>query len=191
MKNMWLYSIKIYYSKSTFLFCSLKPSSLLPPPAKTAKWEKTLVKHSQVDMVVNPSSEGLISFCIQNFLPYKIIASPLSWVAQLCPTLCNPMDCSTPGFPVHHQLLQPAQTHVHWVSDAIQPSPLSSPSPPAFNPSQHQGLFQWVSSSCLVAKVLQLQHQSFQWLFRTDSPTKQFSPLKNNGFLLSRFLWRV
>ena len=69
-----------------------------------------------------------------------------SSVAQSCPTLCNPMDCSTPGFPVHHQLLEPAQTHVHRVSDAIQPShPLSSPSPPAFNLSQHQGLSQWLS----------------------------------------------
>ena len=64
-------------------------------------------------------------------------------VAQSCPTLSNPMDCSMPGFPVHHQLPELAQTHVHWVSDAIQPShPLLSPSPPAFNPSQHQGLFQ-------------------------------------------------
>ena len=74
------------------------------------------------------------------------------------------MDCNTPGFPVHHQLPELAQTHVHWVSDAIQPShPLSSPSPPALNLSQHQGLFQWVSSSHQVAKVLefQLQHQSF------------------------------
>ena len=69
-----------------------------------------------------------------------------SSVAQLCPTLCDPMDCSTPGFHVHHQLLEPTQTHVHWVGDAIQPShPLSSPSPPTFNLSQHQGLFQWVS----------------------------------------------
>ena len=66
-----------------------------------------------------------------------------SSVAQSCLTLCNPMDCSTPGFPVHHQLLELAQTHGHQVTDAIQPShPLSSPSPPAFNPSQHQGLFQ-------------------------------------------------
>ena len=76
------------------------------------------------------------------------------------------MNCSTPGFPVHHQLPESTQTHVHWVSDAIQPShPLSSPSPPAPNPSQHQGLFKWVSSSHQVAKVLefQLQHQSFQW----------------------------
>ena len=86
---------------------------------------------------------------------------------------CDPMDCSTPGFPVHHQLPELAQTHVHWVGDAIQPShPLSSPSPPALNPSQHQGLFKWVSSSHEVAKVLefQLQHQSFQWIFRTDFP---------------------
>ena len=78
---------------------------------------------------------------------------------------------STPGLPVHHQLPEFIQTHVHRVSDAIQPShPLSSPSPPAFNLSQHQGLFQWVNSSHEVAKVLefQLQHQSFQWIFRTD-----------------------
>ena len=75
------------------------------------------------------------------------------------------MDCSMPGFPVHHQLPKFAQTHVHRVSDAIQPSyPLSSPSPPALNLSQHQGLFKWVSSSHQVAKVLELQHQSFQWL---------------------------
>ena len=68
-----------------------------------------------------------------------------SSAAQSCPTLCNPMNCSTPGLPVHHQLPELTQTHVHWVGDAIQPShPLSSPSPPAPNPSQHQSLFQWV-----------------------------------------------
>ena len=92
-------------------------------------------------------------------------------VPQSCPTLCNLMDCSTPGLSVYHQLLEFTQTHVHWISDAIQPShPLSSPSPPTFNLSQHQGLFKWVSSSHQVAKVLefQLQHQSFQWMFRTD-----------------------
>ena len=90
---------------------------------------------------------------------------------QSCPTLCDPMNCSTPGLPVHHQLPEFSQTHVHWVGDAIQPSHLlSSPSPPALNPSQHQGLFQWVSSSHEVAKVLefQLQRQSFQWTLRTD-----------------------
>ena len=94
-----------------------------------------------------------------------------SSVAQSCLTLWDPMDFSTPGFPVHHWLLELAQTHVHWVGDATRPShPLSSPSPPAFNFSQHQGLFKWVSSSHQVAKVLefQLQHQSFQWIFRTD-----------------------
>ena len=79
----------------------------------------------------------------------------LSSVAQLCLTLWDPMDCSTPGFLVHHQLWELTQTHAHQVGDAIQPShPLSSPSPPTFNLSQHQGLFQWVSSSQQVAKVL-------------------------------------
>ena len=94
-----------------------------------------------------------------------------SSVAQSCPTLCNPMDCSTPGFPVHHQLSGPTQTHVHRVGDAIQPShPRSSPFPSAPSPSQHQGLFKWVGSSHKIAKVLefQLQHQSFQWILRTD-----------------------
>ena len=94
-----------------------------------------------------------------------------SSVAQSCPTLRDPMDCSTPGFPVHHQLPELDQTHVHRVSDAIQPShPLLSPYPPAFNLSLHQGLFQWISSYHQVAKVmeLQLQHQSFQWIVRTD-----------------------
>ena len=92
-------------------------------------------------------------------------------VAQSCPTLSNPMDCSMPAFPLHQQLPELAQIHAHQVSDAIQPShPLSSPSPPAPNPSHHQSLFQWVSSSHQVAKVLefQLQHQSFQWTPRTD-----------------------
>ena len=92
---------------------------------------------------------------------------------QLCShvPLSDPMDCSPPGFPVQHQLLEFTQTYVHSVSDAIQPShPLSSPSPLAFNLSQHQGLFKSVSSSHQVAKVLefQLQHQSFQWTLRTD-----------------------
>jgi len=94
-----------------------------------------------------------------------------SSVTRLYPTLCNAMNRSTPGYPVHYQLTEFTQTHIHWVGDAIQPShPLSSPSPPAFNLSQHQGLFKWVSSSHQVAKVLefQLQHQSFQWTPRTD-----------------------
>ena len=97
--------------------------------------------------------------------------SQFSSVTQSCPTLCNPIDCSTPGFPVRHKHPELIQTHIHQVSDAIQPShPLWSPSPPAFSLFQHQGLFQWVSSSYQVVKVLelQLQHQSFQWTFRTD-----------------------
>ena len=78
-----------------------------------------------------------------------------SSIVQLCLNLWDPMDCSMPGFPVHHQLPELAQTHVCWVGDAVQPSfPLSSPSP-GFSLSQRQGLFQWVSSSCQVAKVLE------------------------------------
>ena len=84
-----------------------------------------------------------------------VISVQFSSVAQSCPTLCDPMNRSTPGLPVHHQF--PEFTHVHRVGDAIQPShPLSSPSPPAPNPSQHGSLFQWVNSSHEVAKVLEL-----------------------------------
>ena len=102
--------------------------------------------------------------------PTQTVTAQFSSVTQSCRTPCDPMDC-TPGFPVHHQLPELAQAHVHRVGDAIQPShPLSSPSLPAFNLSQHQCLFQWVSSLHQVAKVLelQLQHQSFQWTLRTD-----------------------
>ena len=115
--------------------------------------------------------------CLWSFLKFwywsKTIGGGISSVsvAQLCLTLCEPMDCSTPGLPIHHQLPEFTQSHVHWVGEVIQPShPLSSPSPPALNLSQHQGLFKWVSSSHEVAKVLefQLQHQSFQWTFKTD-----------------------
>ena len=116
-----------------------------------------------------------VEFCLPSWYHLILISSScilqFSSVPQSCLTLCDPMACSTSVFPVHHQLLEFTQTHVHWVGDAIQPSYyLSSPFPPAFNLSQHQGLFQWVSSLHQVAKVLefQLQHQSFQWIFRTD-----------------------
>ena len=104
-----------------------------------------------------------------------VVSSSSVWfgssVPQPCPTLCNPMDCRTPGFPVHHQLPELAQTHVHRVSDAFQPShPLSSPSPPAFNLAQHQGLSQRVSSLHRVAKVL--EHFSF-----SISPSNEYSGL--------------
>ena len=123
------------------------------------------------------------------------------------------MDCSMPGLPVHHQLPEPAQTHVHWVGDAIQPShPLSSPSSLTFNFSQHQGLFQRVSSSHQMAKALEFQHQSFQWIFRTaflwgwlvwfswsprdsqeSSPTPQFKSINSSAlsFLYSPTLTSI
>ena len=126
----------------------------------------------------NSASNTCVSSNIFLFVPVFPLNSQsilsctqFSSVTQSCLTLWDPMDCSTPGLPVHHQLPEPTQTHVHWVGDAIQPShPLSSPSPPTFNPSQHQDLFQWVSSSHQVAKVLefQLQHEPFQWIFRID-----------------------
>ena len=114
-----------------------------------------------------------------NFIPLLLssVSQSVSSVSQSVQSLnhvwllASPMDCSMPGFPVHHQLPELALTHVHRVGDAIQPSyPLPSPPPPAFILSQHQGLFQWVSSSHQVARVLefQLQHQSFQWTPKTD-----------------------
>ena len=138
--------------------------------------------------VLRASSSGVLEISWLYFIYWWTLAlsvlgnSSLTWqtsfasiqyssVAQSCLTLCDPTHCKTPGLPVHHQLLELAQTHVLWVGDAIQPShPLSSPSPPAFNLSQHQGLLKWVSSSYQMAKVLQfhLQHQSFQWIFMTD-----------------------
>ena len=123
---------------------------------------------------VGKMTEGDQEVLTSNYkLSHEDIIYSISSVAQQCPTLCDSMDCSMPSFPVHHQLLEPAQTHVHHIGDAIQLSHLlSSPSPPTFNLSQHQGLFLWFSSSHQVAKVLelQLQHQSFQWIFRTDFP---------------------
>ena len=114
---------------------------------------------------------------------YNCFMVRFSSVAQSCPTLCDPMNRSTPGLPVRHQLLEFTQTHVHRVGDAIQPShPLSSPSPPAPNPSQHLGLFQWVNSPHEVAKVLefQLQHQSFQ------QPN-----LCTNEWIIIKILWHT
>ena len=126
---------------------------------------------------------------MENYLIFYMswVSVQFSSVTLSCLTLLDPMNHSAPGLPVYHQLPEFTQTHLHWVGDAIQPShPLSSPSPPAFNLSQHQGLFQWVSSLHLyfavkfsamsqfftLAKVLELQllHQSFQWIFSTDFP---------------------
>ena len=122
---------------------------LIPPPEHTCLTEKTMPVFLFINIIVKSNYHSV----------------QFSSVPQSCPTLCNPLNHSMPGLPVHHQLPESTQTHVHWVSGAIQPShPLSSPSPPALNLSQHQGLFQWVSSSQQVAKVLEykIQQQSFQ-----------------------------
>ena len=119
-------------------------------------------------------SELWINFPSQDTDLRKNFSDPriqFSSVAQSCPTFCDPMDCRMAGLPIHRQLPEFTQTHIHWVGAALPPSHLlSSPSPPAFNLSQHQDLFQGVSSSHQAAKVLefQFQHQSFQWIFRTD-----------------------
>ena len=128
--------------------------------------------HPMISTSIVPFSSRLQSFPASgSFLMSRLFASggqrigasafssaQFSSVTQSCPTFCDPINRSTPGLPVHHQLPEFTQTHVHRVSDAIQPShPLSSPSPLAPNPSQHQSLFQWVNSSHEVAKVLELQ----------------------------------
>ena len=143
--SVYLYQIIALYTLPVLQFCQLYPI-------------KAEVKKVSASGIVTK-----IAVVVQSL--------QFSSVAQSCPTLCSPMNFSPRGLPVHHQLPDCTQTHVHQVSGAIQPShPLSSPSPPASNPSQHQGLCKWVNSSHLVAKVLefQLQHQSFQWTPRTD-----------------------
>ena len=136
-------------------------------------------KHRSFSFSISPSNEysGLISFRMEWFDIFavqgvlKSLLQHYGSAAYSCQTLWDPMDCSMPGLPTHNQLPELTQTHVHWFDDAIQPShPLSSPSPPFLSLSQHQGFFKWVSSLHQVSKVLefQLQHQSFQWTFRTD-----------------------
>ena len=103
--------------------------------------------------------------CIPMFIAALFTIVKFSSVTQWCPNLCDPMDCSTPGFPAHHHLPELAQTHLHQVGDAIQPShPLSSPSSPAFSLSQHQGLFQW--RLCNTLQMLHFLHSISQSLFR-------------------------
>ena len=141
----------------------------------------TKTRHSQINffflkrvansLVTNDKWASIPTSWTKQIISGILAAVQFSSVTQLCPTLCDSMNHSTPGLPVHHKFPEFTQTHAYWVSDAIQSShPLSSPSPPAPNPSQHQGLFKWVSSSHEVAKVLefQLQHQSLQWTPRTD-----------------------
>ena len=126
--------------------------------SKILNWNLWLRKIKLIlQLLFSSQGYGLISF---DKIPLNVTirSDRIRSVAQSCPTLCSPMNCSMPGLPVHHQLPEFTQTHVHRVSDAIQPShPLLSPSPLAPNPSQHQSLFQWVNSSHEVAKVLEFQ----------------------------------
>ena len=142
-------------------YITVSTSSLFSPP---------LVYQTSLQFPVSTAPRVILKDTVQQCHSSAWI-STCSSVTKLCLTLCDPVDCSMPGFPVLHHLLEFAQTHVHWVGDAIQRShPLSPSSPPALNLSQYESLFQWVGSSHQVAKVLELklQHQSFQWIFRVD-----------------------
>ena len=157
--------------QSTFLVSLLcKPGCTSPLLALQAL--QNLYRHAYDNSLWHCCTMFLIYIVLSFYMtPWLHWSVQFSSVAQLSPTLCNLMNRRMLGLPVHHQLPESTQTHVHWVGDAIQPSyTLSSPSPPALNLSQHQGLFRWVSSSHQVAKVLefQLQHHSFQWIPRTD-----------------------
>ena len=157
------------------LLCYLGPDSI-SLFHRQGNWSlKTLILCSGVTQMVNGRASKPAKQPSPSHSPsrafFLLHISICSSVAKLCPTLCDPMVGSMPGFPVLHHLSELAQIDIHWVGDVIQPShPLSSPSPPAFNLSQHQGLFLGVGSSHQVAKVLELeiQYQSFQWIFRTD-----------------------
>ena len=141
---------------------------LLPPSSAATKTKSRDFPGGPVVKTPAANARGMGSSLVRELRSHML---QFSSVAQSYLSLCDPRDCSMPGLPVHQKLPEVTQTHVHQVSDAIQPShPLSSPSPPTFNLSQHQGLFKWVTSSHQVAKVLefQLQHLSFQWIFRTD-----------------------
>ena len=128
-----------------------------------SKWEWPLICFNIILIILK-----VLLVCSKEKKPVVVVQSPS------CVQLCDPMDCSTSGFPVPHHLLKSAQVHVHCISDAIQPShPLTSSSPSAFSLFQHQGLFQWVVCSHRVTpKLLELQphHQSFEWVIRVDFP---------------------
>ena len=159
-------SIRMYY-----LYLSIHFHSVYVFASKWVSWTQNIIGFWFVCFFVwFLSYKPTCVFWSEHFIHWQFVLQ-VSSVTQSCLTLCDPMNFSTPSLPVHHQLPECTQAHVHWVGDAIQSShPLLSPSPPAPNPSQHQSLFQWVNSSHQVAKVLefQLQHQSFQWTRRTD-----------------------
>ena len=173
--SLWIYMQISLLTRYLFCACMLKPCPTLCNPMGSLPGSSVheIYQARILEQVAISSSRGSswprdrthVSwvFCIGRWILYHWEASSkvsvqFSSVAQSCPTLCDPMNRSTPGLPVHHQLPEFTQTHIHRVSDAIQPShPLSSPSPPALNPSQHQSLFQWVNSLHEVAKVLEFQ----------------------------------
>ena len=155
---------KTYYEEIEFLWVYIK---------KAREFQKNIyfcfidytkafdcVDHNKLWKILKEMGMGPdhLTCLLRNLYAGRIRSDQIRSVAQSCPTLCDPMNRRTPGFPVHHQLPEFTQTHVHQVSDAIQPShPLSSPSPLAPNPSQHQSLFQWISSSHEVAIGLEFQ----------------------------------
>ena len=151
--------------------------SCLESPQNREAWQTTIcgVAKSQTRLsIMCQINHKLILnniFLLLNSLFSSVRCCCFHSVAKSCAILGDPMDCSGPGFPVFHHLPEFAQTHVHWVGDATQPShSLPPPSPPVLNLSEHQGLFHWFSSARQVAKVLKLQlwHQSFQWILRVD-----------------------
>ena len=148
---VWLFVTPWTAACYTFLFFTMSHSLFKPLFVESSQWCHPAILSSAAS-----------SFCLQSFLSIVVFSNEsalcISSVAQSCLTLCSPMNHSTPGLPVHHQLLECIQTHVRWVGDAIQPSHLPSfPSPLACNLSQHQGLFKWVHSSNQVANILELQ----------------------------------
>ena len=157
------------------------------------KWDRRIL----IFQVLCPWNKHCVRQCMWNVCELSHVnfqnnpVSSVGSVTQSCPTLCDPMDCSTPGFPVHHQLPELTQTHVHHISDAIQPShPLSSPFPPILNLSQYQGLFQWVRSLHQVATVLefQLQYQDYDFHF-THEKTDAESHTNIYPSLCSKWIW--
>ena len=140
-----MFSVSLEIAISCLSYANKKISNF----GKTALWDL-----KGQEFLLDP----LVTFSLKLSFACILKHFHFSSVAQLCPTLCDPMNHSTPGLPVHHQLPELTQTHVHWVGDAIQPShPLSSPFPPVPNPSQHQSLFRWVNPLHEMAKVLEFE----------------------------------
>ena len=173
---IWSWIFCIVWGRGCFLYFNLRiskwPSCVFLKESSFLHW--SAVPHCHKSNICLFIGLFLYSLLLCHFV-YSCtsitFSNSLQFSRSLCPTPCDPMNHSRPGLPVHHQLPEFTQIHVHWVGDAIQPShPLSSPSPPALSLSQHQGLFKWVCSLHQVAKVLefQLQHQAFQWKPRTD-----------------------